>query len=66
MYGAKRLMEREKYLKMGENGGRIGDTSSWGLESTQELQDSMEEPRDCHQGVLSCPHGRTRERSGEK
>jgi hypothetical protein len=42
MHEAKRLMERGKYLKMGKNGGRIGDTGSWGLESTQELQDSTE------------------------
>jgi hypothetical protein len=66
MRGANRLMERGKYLKMGKNGGRIRDTGSWGVESTQELQDSTEEPRDHHQGVLSRPHGRTREGSGEK
>jgi hypothetical protein len=28
MHGAKRLMERGKYLKVGENGRRIRDTSS--------------------------------------
>jgi hypothetical protein len=66
MHGAKRLMESGKYLKIGKNRGRIGDTGSWGLESTQELQYFTEEPRYRHQGVSSRPHGRTREGSGEK
>jgi hypothetical protein len=34
MHGAKKLILRGKYLKMRENGGRIGDTGYWGLEST--------------------------------
>jgi hypothetical protein len=32
--------------------GRIRVTDPWGVESTQESKDSMEESRNCHQGSL--------------
>jgi hypothetical protein len=43
-------------LRREKNGGGIGDTDSWGVESTQELEDSMEEPRNRHQGVQEALH----------
>jgi hypothetical protein len=35
-----------------KSGGRIGVTDPWGVESTQESKDSMEESRNRHQGGL--------------
>jgi hypothetical protein len=35
-----------------KSGGRIGVTYLWGVESTQELKDSLEESRNDHQGGL--------------
>jgi hypothetical protein len=43
-------------LRRGKTSGESGETGSWGAESTQELQDSMEEPRNHHQGVLEPLH----------
>jgi hypothetical protein len=40
-------------------GGGIEDTGYWKVDSIQEHQDSTEEPRNRHQGVLSHPHGST-------
>jgi hypothetical protein len=45
-----------EYLVKGKTGGGIGDTHSWGVESTQELKNPMEEPRNRHQGVLEPLH----------
>jgi hypothetical protein len=44
-------------LREGKTGGEIGDTSSWGVDFTQELQDSMVEPRNRQGGVLGRLHG---------
>jgi hypothetical protein len=57
IHGTKRSRRGTKYLEKGEPGGGIGDTNSWREESTQELENPMEEPRNHHQGVLEPLHG---------
>jgi hypothetical protein len=47
----------ENSLRWGKTGGGIGDTDSWGVELTQELQDSIEESRNHQWGAWSHPHG---------
>jgi hypothetical protein len=56
---SREIEEGSKYLENGKTGGGIGETGSWGVESTKKLQDSTEEPRNHHQGVLGHPHGRS-------
>jgi hypothetical protein len=43
--GSKEIEEGVKILWEGENKEGIRDIGSWGVAPTQELQDSMEEPR---------------------
>jgi hypothetical protein len=55
----------------GENRLGNGDTGSWGVDFTQELQDSMEEPRNHQWGSWgrpdSCSYERERsEKNGEE
>jgi hypothetical protein len=47
----------ENTLREGETGGGIGDTDSWGVESTQGLQDSTEESRNLQRGSWGRLHG---------
>jgi hypothetical protein len=56
-WGKKIDEEVRKYLGKRKTGGRIRDTSSWEVDSTQEHQASTEESRNHHQVVLSHPHG---------
>jgi hypothetical protein len=56
IHGTKRSRRGTKYLEKGEPGGGIGDTSSWGEESTQELENPTEEPRNHHHRVLEPLH----------
>jgi hypothetical protein len=56
IHGAKRSRRGLKYLEKRKTDGGIGDTGFWGVESIQELQDSMEEPRNRHQGILEALH----------
>jgi hypothetical protein len=56
IHGEKRMRIGWKYLEKGRTGGGIGHTGSWGVESTQELQDSMKESRSHHQGVQGALH----------
>jgi hypothetical protein len=44
-------------LRWGKIGWGNGDTSSWGVDFTQELQDSTEEPRNRQWGSWGHPHG---------
>jgi hypothetical protein len=47
----------ENTLRWGKPGWGNGDTGSWGVDFTQELQDSMEEPRNHQCGSWGRPHG---------
>jgi hypothetical protein len=47
----------ENTLRRGKPDGENGETGSWGVEYTHELQNSLEEPRNRHQGVLEPLHG---------
>jgi hypothetical protein len=47
----------ENTLRREKTGGGIRDTGSWGVDSTQELKDFTEEPRNHHQGVQEALHG---------
>jgi hypothetical protein len=47
----------ENTFRRGKPCERIGDTDSWGVESTQESKDSTEESRNCQWGDLESPHG---------
>jgi hypothetical protein len=52
IHRVRRSRRELKYLEKGEISERIEDTGSWGVESTQELQDSTEEPQNRHQEIL--------------
>jgi hypothetical protein len=62
----KEIEEGWKYLEKRKNGGGIGDTGSWGVESTQELKNPMEKLRNCQWGSLDLPHNCSWENKSEK
>jgi hypothetical protein len=56
IHGVGRSRRELKYLEKGKTGGGIGDTGSWGVASTQELQDFIKESQNHHQGILGTLH----------
>jgi hypothetical protein len=56
----------ENTFRRRKTGGRIGDTDSWGVESTQESKDSIEESWNRRWGDLESPHGCSWEDESEK
>jgi hypothetical protein len=47
----------ENTLRWGKTGWGSRDTISWGVDFTQELSDSAEEPRNPQWGSWGRPHG---------
>jgi hypothetical protein len=66
MHGAKRLMERGKYLKMGKMEGGSETPVLGDLNPPNNSKIPRRNLEIATNGVLSRPHGRTREGSGEK
>jgi hypothetical protein len=51
IHGAMRSRMGSKYLEKRKTGGEIRDTDSWGVDSTQELKNPMEEPKNSQRGL---------------